>query len=189
MFKKFRSWFQHEDAHIDIKFENQNAQINGHQFQLTRADTDDVDEMLRLEQSVYDGQTPWDRMAFLSELRKRELSLYLVLWDEQKLVAFIGCWFTKRESHITNIAVAPQYQGQGVGKYLMQFMIDMAISFDSQAMTLEVRTTNVIAKGLYHKLGFEDGPVKRGYYVMDHSDAMEMRKALNEILPVEERNQ
>ncbi|GAF39937.1 ribosomal-protein-alanine acetyltransferase [Agrilactobacillus composti DSM 18527 = JCM 14202] len=188
MFRKFKSLFRSDGHDIAIEFEDQMILLDGRQFSLNRAKYADIDEMLELERSIYAGETPWDRMAFLSELRKTDLSLYLVLRDGSRLVGFIGCWFTKNESHITNIAIASAYQNQGIGRFLMQYMINMARSFGSFAMTLEVRTNNDPAKHLYHSLGFTDGKVKRGYYVMDHADAMDMRLDLTADFSTPEEN-
>lgn len=180
MFKKFKSLFQKDHDSLSVTHIDTTVTINQRTYSLNRAKYSDIEDMLILERDLYDGQTPWDRMAFMSELRKTTLSLYLVLREGNTLAGFVGCWFTKSESHITNIAVARPYQNQGVGRYLMQFMIQRAKNWGSLAMTLEVRTTNDPAKHLYHGLGFEDGHIKRGYYVLDHADAMNMRLILQD---------
>lgn len=79
---------------------------------------------------------------------------------------------------MTNIAVDPAYQHMGLGRFLMQFMIGRAIDYGSQKITLEVRTNNEIAKRLYHSLGFQDGRIKKGYYVSNHDDALDMYREL-----------
>lgn len=175
MFKKFKSLFQKKnDNEIMIDYADQTLTIHQQTYTMARAKYSDIDEMLVLERALYDGETPWDKMAFMSEIRKTDVSLYLVLRNQEEMVAFIGCWFTKDESHITNIAVSKYYQDRGIGRFLMQYMIDLMRSEGSQKMTLEVRTNNEPAKHLYHSLGFEDGHIKVGYYVMDHADAMDM---------------
>lgn len=185
MFKKFKSLFQKSNNNMMIQYEDQTLMINQRPYTLNRAKYSDIDEMLILERSLYDGETPWDKMAFMSEIRKTEVSLYLVLRDQGEMVAFIGCWFTKSESHITNIAVSKYYQNQGIGRFLMRYMIQLVRRHGSEKMTLEVRTTNEPAKHLYHSLGFEDGQVKVGYYVLDHADAMDMRLDLQDSLSTE----
>ncbi|MFD1672327.1 ribosomal protein S18-alanine N-acetyltransferase [Agrilactobacillus yilanensis] len=181
MFKKFKALFQKKnDNTMMIHYEDQTLMINQRPYTLARAKYSDIDEMLVLERALYDGETPWDKMAFMSEIRKTELSLYLVLREQDELVAFIGCWFTKNESHITNIAVSQAYQNQGIGRFLMVYMINLVREQGSEQMTLEVRTNNEPAKHLYHSLGFEDGHIKVGYYVLDHADAMDMRLNLKD---------
>lgn len=177
MLRKFKSWFDHEPP-SELLFEPQTLVHNGQQYYLRKMVNTDIDAALVIEQQIY-HDTPWDRVAFLSELRKVQHSLYLVLIEGQTMVAFIGCWFTKAEAHVTNIAVAPVFQHQGLGKLLMNVMIARAYEFGSEKMTLEVRTNNSIAQGLYHDLGFTDGRIKKGYYVANHDDAMDMVRQLD----------
>ncbi|WP_179395919.1 ribosomal protein S18-alanine N-acetyltransferase [Lacticaseibacillus absianus] len=172
MLRKFKSWFDPEPP-AELLFAPQTLMINGVTYTLRRMQNTDIDAALAIERAVY-GDTPWDRVAFLSELRKVRQSLYLVLESALGIDAFIGCWFTKSEAHVTNLAVAPSVQRTGVGERLMRVMIAKALDYGSAQMTLEVRTDNLAAQALYHKLGFQDGAIKRGYYVADHQDAMDM---------------
>ncbi|WP_125705271.1 ribosomal protein S18-alanine N-acetyltransferase [Lacticaseibacillus daqingensis] len=178
MLKRFKSWFDPEPP-IELTFRPQVLAVKGTTYQLRRMTNLDIDAALEIERAVY-GETPWDRIAFLSELRKVHQSLYLVVLRDDEIVAFVGCWFTKAEAHVTNIAVAPSAQRRGIGEALMEVMHAKALDFGSAQMTLEVRTDNVAAQALYHKLGFKDGAIKRGYYVADHQDAMDMWRRLDE---------
>lgn len=177
MLRKFKQWFDHEPP-TELSFPAQPLVIKGRQFELRRMTNLDIDEALALEKAIY-HDTPWDRIAFLSELRKVQRNLYLVLTANEVMVAFVGCWFGKDEAHITNIAVAPANQGQGIGEALMQVMLAKAYELGSAKMTLEVRTDNLVAQNLYHKLGFTDGAIKKGYYIATHADAMDMTKPLD----------
>ncbi|MFD1429007.1 ribosomal protein S18-alanine N-acetyltransferase [Lacticaseibacillus mingshuiensis] len=178
MLRKFRSWFD-RGGEDDLLFEPQVVTIKTRVYHLRKMSTDDIDAALDLERRIY-AETPWDRVAFISELRKTAHSLYVVAETEDgQLAAYVGCWFSKDEAHITNIAVSPVFQHQGLGRFLMQEMIDRAIASGATKMTLEVRTDNVVAQALYHALGFKDGKIKKGYYVAHHEDAMDMWLPLN----------
>ena len=48
-------------------------------------------------------------------------------------------------------------------------------------MELEVRRSNETAISLYHKAGFQDIAVRRGYYRDNREDAILMNKDLNAI--------
>ncbi|GAT42209.1 ribosomal-protein-alanine acetyltransferase [Listeria monocytogenes] len=41
-------------------------------------------------------------------------------------------------------------------------------------MTLEVRVSNDVAQGLYKKLGFQDGAIRKNYYPDTKEDALVM---------------
>ncbi|OAU81571.1 alanine acetyltransferase [Lacticaseibacillus rhamnosus] len=159
MLRKFRSWFERTTPD-ELQFKPRTINVRNKEYLLRRMTEADVDAALAIERRIY-HDTPWDRYAFFSELRKVRHSLYLAVEDAGQMVALIGTWFTMNEAHVTNIAVDPAYQHMGLGRFLMQFMIGRAIDYGSQKITLEVRTNNEIAKRLYRSLGFQDGRIKK----------------------------
>ncbi|MDC4186398.1 ribosomal protein S18-alanine N-acetyltransferase [Loigolactobacillus coryniformis] len=174
MWKKFRQWYNNETMTPPLSFTAQEISLGGKPFTLRRATEADLDELLEVERHCYAGTTPWDRTSFTNELRKVNDTLYLVLITHDTIIAFIGCWFTTHESHITNLAVEPDYQNAGIGRFLMTWMIRQSQELPSAKLTLEVRVSNEPAKHLYRKLGFQDGNIKKAYYVADNEDALNM---------------
>ncbi len=88
------------------------------------------------------------------------------------MVGFAGIWMMADEAHITSIAVRNTYLGWGVGELLLLSIIDLAIELNSRLLTLEVRRSNTIAQSLYHKYGFAQVGVRRGYYSDNHEDGL-----------------
>lgn len=88
------------------------------------------------------------------------------------VVGFAGIWMMADEAHITSIAVRNDYLGWGVGELLLLSIIDLAIELNSRLLTLEVRRSNTIAQSLYHKYGFAQVGVRRGYYSDNHEDGL-----------------
>ena len=56
--------------------------------------------------------------------------------------------------NVHDLAVHPDYQGQGIGKSLLEKVIAYAKTNQQCALTLEVRKDNVNALKLYRRLGF-----------------------------------
>jgi ribosomal-protein-alanine N-acetyltransferase len=56
---------------------------------------------------------------------------------------------------ISNVAVHPNYQGQGIAHHLVQAAIDLAREHDGEWVVLQVHTDNAPACKLYQSLGFE----------------------------------
>ena len=56
----------------------------------------------------------------------------------------------------------------------MREAIRVVLEQDVVLMTLEVRVTNDVAKNLYHKLGFQDGGIRKNYYTDTQEDALVM---------------
>lgn len=95
---------------------------------------------------------------------------YLVAKDEEKVVGYIGVERILDEVHIINMAVDPGYRGKGVGKRLMQHVLN-----EDEVFFLEVRVSNESAKKIYQKYGFEVVSTREGYYA-DGEDAYVMRR-------------
>ena len=83
-------------------------------------------------------------------------------------------WIVLDDSQITNVAVLPEGRGKGIGEELMRHAMQFSKDLDVVVMSLEVRVSNVVAKNLYHKLGFQDGGIRKGYYTDNQEDALVM---------------
>jgi len=90
------------------------------------------------------------------------------------VVGYGGIWLTVDDAHITTIAVAPQYRGQGLGELLLNGLIDQALDMQAAVMTLEVRVSNVVAQNLYTKYSFQVVGRRPRYYTDNGEDALIM---------------
>lgn len=88
------------------------------------------------------------------------------------VVGFAGIWIMADEAHITSIAVRSSYLGQGIGELLLVSIINLAVELNTRLLTLEVRRSNNIAQSLYHKYGFTQVGVRRGYYSDNYEDGL-----------------
>ncbi|MGB3367461.1 MAG: ribosomal protein S18-alanine N-acetyltransferase [Acidaminobacteraceae bacterium] len=122
--------------------------------------------------------TPWSIESFYKEINENRLAHYYVVENLGEVIAYGGMWVIIDESHITNIAVLPEYRGHGVGNILVSGMVDFAKTMDVFNMTLEVRVTNESAIKLYEKHGFERSGVRPNYYRENNEDALIMWKKL-----------
>lgn len=67
------------------------------------------------------------------------------------------------EAHILNISVDPGAQKQGVGKKMLNYLIESAKG-RAETIFLEVRPSNTVALALYKKTGFNEIGLRKGYY-------------------------
>ena len=133
---------------------------------------DDIDQVLEVEGQSF--TLPWSREAFFNELNVNQYAVYVVIEDNGKIAGYCGSWVVIDESHITNIAILPEYRGKKLGEALLRKMIELSISMGAIRMTLEVRVSNVVAISLYEKLGFQKGGIRKRYYTDNHEDAYVM---------------
>lgn len=95
------------------------------------------------------------------------------------ILGYGGLWNIANESHISTIAVHPQYRGSGYGEVLLAAMLVRSARLRAAYVILEVRVSNGVAQNLYRKYGFETKSVKERYYQSNGEDAYEMRLMLN----------
>ena len=68
------------------------------------------------------------------------------------------------ECHILNICIHPDYQRQGLGEGMVEFLLDFARQNKARMALLEVRLSNTAAYKLYVKLGFDEVGLRKSYY-------------------------
>jgi len=94
-----------------------------------------------------------------------------------QVVGYAGLWFDGEVTQIMTIGVAPHYQHQGIGRMLLQQLIDQSIQLEAVEMFLEVAVDNEPAISLYREFGFIPLGIRKRYYP-GNRDAYTMRLTL-----------
>lgn len=131
-----------------------------------------VKDVLRIEERSF--STTWPSNAFYQELHDNKLAHYYVGCIGDRIVGYGGIWVILEDSHITTIAVHPQFRGRKLGELLLLHLLDEAIAGGASWMTLEVRESNTVAQALYRKYGFTTVSTRRGYYSDNNENALVM---------------
>jgi [ribosomal protein S18]-alanine N-acetyltransferase len=84
------------------------------------------------------------------------------------------------ECHFLNICIAPPHQQHGHGARLVEQLLQVARHKRARSALLEVRVSNVAAFRLYHKMGFNEIGVRKGYYParLGREDALVLAREL-----------
>lgn len=114
---------------------------------------------------------PWSEDAFKEEL-SNTLALYTVAAIDGKVIGYGGLWTILDEGHITNIAVHPEFQGQGIASLILHNLEVSCKEKGILSLTLEVRASNYKAQGLYSKFGFVIQGLRKNYYEDPVEDAL-----------------
>lgn len=135
---------------------------------------EDLPEVIAIEKQCFSN--PWGKDTFRGEIQNRAISFPMVAVhrQERKIVGYIIFWLIGDEAQINNVAVHPDYQGQGYGEMIMKYALDQLRSFGTHFVTLEVRVSNTRAFNLYKKLGFAVLGVRKEYYSNPTEDACVM---------------
>ena len=101
-------------------------------------------------------------------------SVTLLPTASQYIIGFVGIWILAGEAHIINLAVRELYRRRRIGELLLISTIDLAAGLEAHLLTLEVRVSNTAAQALYHRYGFRQVGLRRGYYNDNKEDAILM---------------
>ena len=126
------------------------------------AQVGDIDQMVAIEGYCYDH--PWPREAFEEEIENAGQGIGFIAEQEGFIVGFATGLEVSDEFHLHNIAVHPDYQGQGVGKELLKNIDDYCHEHDLHKILLEVRRDNENARRLYLGMGYEAVGIRKDYY-------------------------
>ena len=108
------------------------------------------------------GLLPHDVITnLIPALRKHPTTIIFLAYFENKVVGIATCFlgfstFTARQLiNIHDLAVRPEYKGQGIGRSLLQAVESKARSLGCSRLTLEVQEHNSRARNVYAAAGFE----------------------------------
>ncbi len=148
----------------------------------------DLGDVMVIERLSF--SSPWSERAYRFEIEQNENSVMLVvrpafplsLWDRIRgragvrspVLGYGGLWLLVDEAHISTIAVHPQWRSKGLGELVLLSLVEQGAERGMQNATLEVRVSNEVAQGLYHKLGFEIAGRQKRYYSDNNEDAFIM---------------
>jgi len=131
----------------------------------------DISEVYKIESVLFND--PWPKKKFAAEVIQNNLSFPFIAEVNNDIVGYIICWYYKENLHIGNIAVIPNKQHQGIGKYMLQKVFEYFYRLNRAF--LEVRESNKKAIYLYNTFGFETIYRRKAYYT-NGEDALVMIK-------------
>ena len=148
-----------------------------HHFRL--ATLDDLDQILELEKLSF-GKDAWPKATMKSELAAKH-TYYLVALSEAEVIGYAGLSKVASASSadVQTIAVSGTHQRQGIGRELMQRLIDKARELGAKEIYLEVREDKSAPQKLYESLGFEKIDRRPNYYQPDGVAAIVMRMTIS----------
>jgi ribosomal-protein-alanine N-acetyltransferase len=167
-------WFQRGSA--SHPFERNDPPSNAtttQTVQIERARPNDLDAIYDIEQLSFNPH--WSKNALAHEVnRTRPHSYVFVARLSGEVIGFSIFWAVVDEAHILSFAVHPDYRRRGIGRTMMEGVLDAAKRLGLRTATLEVRVSNTSAIRLYEKMGFRIAAIRRAFYQDNNEDAYVM---------------
>jgi ribosomal-protein-alanine acetyltransferase len=150
-------------------------------WQLRRAEADDLDAIMAIEAATFPTDA-WSPSTMAAELAGPHGHYLVAVADDGILDGYAGLFAPSggEQADIQTIAVTPRARRRGLGRTLMEALLDEARRRNAHEVLLEVRSDNPGAQALYADLGFEQIAVRPGYYQPAGVDALILRRALGE---------
>lgn len=119
-----------------------------------------VEAVVAIEAQAYDH--PWTRGNFMDSVRAGYQAQLLVAGS--RLLGYFVAMKGVDEVHLLNLTVAPDCQGQGWGRVMLDALAQWSRGQGAQWLWLEVRISNQRAQTIYTSHGYRKVGERKGYY-------------------------
>lgn len=140
----------------------------------------DLLEVVEIEEQS--GLSRWGWAAYYSELQGGNRNLMFVarlpqtraLGYASSVAGYIVARLSAGELHINNVAVRERFRRHGIGKQLLDQILEAGRAQGAHVAFLELRAGNRAALSLYEKCGFKITARRKNYYSDPPEDALVM---------------
>ena len=119
-----------------------------------------LEAVVAIEEQAYEH--PWTRGNFLDSVRAGYQGQLLVAGSS--LLGYFVAMKGVDEVHLLNLTVAPDWQGQGWGRVMLDALAQWARGQQAQWLWLEVRASNQRAQLIYTSHGYRKVGERKAYY-------------------------
>ncbi|QCE32431.1 ribosomal-protein-alanine N-acetyltransferase [Acetobacteraceae bacterium] len=115
-----------------------------------------------IDEKCFASDLCWSADLFRSVLETGGWGEFLMLAEMP--IGFYLCRSVAGETEILTLGILPEFQGKGLGKYLMESLFKGAKSYKAEEIFLEVEESNFAARRLYQNSGFKILGRRADYY-------------------------
>ncbi len=136
------------------------AVLKNNHINIRKMTIKDIDEVFKNELNSFTH--PWTKGIFHDCLRVGYNCLVAEI--NEKIIGHAILSVSYGEAHLLNLSVAPKYQNNGIGRFLLRRTLRLAVDHGMDTIFLEVRVSNKAAQKLYLSEGFCEVGRRNGYY-------------------------
>jgi ribosomal-protein-alanine N-acetyltransferase len=158
--------------------------MTAHAISVRLAGQRDAQAIALMSRDLVESGLGWkyDAARVLKAIRDRE-TLTPVACDRGRIAGFAVMEFGDERAHLVLLAVRPTQRRMGIGRRLVDWLVESARTAGIASVHLELRAGNEAARGFYRAMGFDETIVVPGYY-RGREAAMRMIRVLRSTSPV-----
>ncbi|MGN0407590.1 MAG: ribosomal protein S18-alanine N-acetyltransferase [Bacteroides sp.] len=137
---------------------------------------EDLDEVEAIEKASF--SIPWSRNSIKDAMNTPD-NVYIVCEEDGHIAGYCGMWTVLGEGNIVNVAVGEAYRRRGIGREMMDSLIERGLEKQVDIFFLEVRQSNEAAKHLYESAGFKNIGLRKNFYEKPCEDACVMSRIIS----------
>ncbi|WP_133139924.1 GNAT family N-acetyltransferase [Legionella genomosp. 1] len=145
--------YQQSDYHM-LRQSYEPILVNHSTLSFRKAVFDDAELLCEIDNSAFKMDVPSNVERFIQIMNDPDYSIYLAIKDEQPIGKAHIHWQNEKAT-FSDIAILPEFQGQGLGSTLLAYCINKALMQEIYKLTLDVETTNQNALNLYLRHDFK----------------------------------
>lgn len=157
---------------------NDEEAIPAEEIKIRAMRQDDLEQVIQIEHEIF--LFPWSYGNFSDSIRTGYHCFVLVPLDNRTIMGYGVLMSGPDEGHVLTLGVGTSWQNQGLGKKMLQFLIEFARKQALHTVLLDVRESNTGAIKFYQRLGFQQIAVRKDYYptMCGHENALIMTLTL-----------
>lgn len=152
-----------------------NSVINMENLTVSLFEKEDISALVQIEKEEF--STPFKEKDFL-DIYDSEISSVLVAKIDGVVAGYVSFTVIIDECQIINFATKNEFKRQGVGKKVMEALLDYGKEHGVIKYFLEVRVSNEGAISLYKKYGFVPVGISKNHFSLPREDAILMNLEL-----------
>jgi len=158
--------------------------MNAHAIAVRLAGQRDAQAIALMSRDLVESGLGWkyDAARVLQAIRDPE-TLTPVACDGGRIAGFAIMEFGEERAHLVLLAVRPAHRRTGIGRRILEWLVQSARAAGIASLHLELRAGNEAARGFYRAMGFDETIVVPGYY-RGREPALRMIRVLRATGPV-----
>ncbi len=100
----------------------------------------------------------------------KQSDIFIAKQENNTIGVIVLLPLTKEAVEIKNIAVRPAFQGQGIGRYLIAQIVQVASRNGYKSICIGTANSSIGQLSLYQQLGFEITEIKRDFFTDNYPE-------------------